>query len=46
VRLPYVLNNASVEANVEAPARPGKYSLHLKLLESPPVALATTAVVN
>jgi hypothetical protein len=46
VRLPYVLNNSSVEANVEAPARPGKYSLHFKLLESPPVALATTAVVN
>jgi hypothetical protein len=41
MRLPYVLNHASIPVRVDLPSRAGDYILRLRVLESPPLVVST-----
>jgi hypothetical protein len=45
IRLPYLLNRASVEIPLKEPKIPGVYTLDLNVLESPPLALAADVLI-
>jgi hypothetical protein len=45
IRLPYVLNQASIPISLEKPRKPGNYRLRMEVLEKPSLVLLMDVTV-